>query len=102
MDCKECKNKKENEYTVETARKAQPVEYFVHEGMMARMERTQKRIWVLCVIMITLLAASWVGFFVYESQYEDVSVSQDVDTGEGDAIIAGVGDVHYGEDTTNR
>lgn len=102
MDCKECKNKNENEYTVETAGKAQPVEYFVHEGMMARMERTQKRIWVLCVILITLLAASWVGFFVYESQYEDVSVSQDVDTGEGDAIIAGVGDVHYGEDTTNR
>ena len=83
-------------------KKPQPVEYIVHESMLARMERTQKRLWILCIVLIVLLAGSWVGFFVYEAQYEDVSVTQDVDTGEGDAVIAGVGDVYYGEDSTNH
>lgn len=78
-----------------------PVDYITHEGMVARMERAQKRMFVLCIILIALLLGSWIGVFVYESQFEDVSVSQDIDTGEGDAVIAGVGDVYYGEDQTN-
>lgn len=91
---------KSREFNEEMAKKAQPVEYFVHEGMLARQERTIKRLWVLCIILIALLFGSWVGFFVYEGQFEDVSVEQDIDTGEGDAVLAGYGDVYYGESAT--
>lgn len=72
--------------------KAAMIPYFVHEGEMARAERTIKRLWILCILLIVLLVGSYIGFFYYESQYEDTvtttqTVTQDVDTGEGTAII---------------
>lgn len=76
----------------------EPVPYLVHEGILARMERSNRRLFIIVLVLIAVLAASWIGFFIYESQFEDVSVSQDVDTGEGDAYVAGVGDLTYGKD----
>lgn len=93
MDCENCN--KVNEEPVA------PVEYIVHEGMLARLERANKRVWILCIILTALLLGSWIGFFVYEAQFEDVSVTQDIDTGEGDAVVAGAGDVYYGQDKAN-
>ena len=78
--------------------KPEPVPYLVHEGILARMERSNRRLFIIVLVLIAVLAASWIGFFIYESQFEDVSVSQDVDTGEGDAYVAGVGDLTYGKD----
>lgn len=66
------------------------VPYFVHEGIMARMERTNKRFWILCIIMFLALVVSNAGWIWYESQWEDVvtTVTQDLDSGfGGDAII---------------
>lgn len=76
----------------------EPVPYLVHEGILARMERSNRRLFIIVLVLIAVLAASWIGFFIYESQFEDVSVSQDVDTGEGDAYVAGVGNLTYGKD----
>ena len=100
-NCDKCRYGMNKDIQTKLAEKAAPVEYVVHEGILWRMERTQKRLVAIIIVLITLLAASWLGFFIYESQFEDVSVTQDVDTGEGDAIIAGVGDVNYGEGETN-
>ena len=77
------------------------ISYAAHEGMMARMERTIRRLWVLCIILILLLAGTNAAWIWYENQFEDVSVSQDVDTGDGDAVLAGYGDVYYGESETD-
>lgn len=68
------------------------IPYLVHEGDMARQERTIKRLWILCIILILLLAGSNAAWFYYENQFEDVvtttqTVAQDVDTGDGTAII---------------
>ena len=68
------------------------IPYFCHEGDMARQERTIKRLWILCILLIILLVGSYAGFFYYENQYEDAvtttqTVTQDVDTGDGTAII---------------
>ncbi|MBR0060139.1 MAG: hypothetical protein IJP68_01540 [Selenomonadaceae bacterium] len=103
-DCEKCKkqNGLDCELQNELAKKAQPVEYIVHEGILWRMERTQKRLVAIILVLIALLAASWIGFFVYESQYEDIHVEQDVDTGEGDAFVAGAGDVYYGTNQTEN
>jgi len=92
----------EEEKKVVEEKKVPPVDYVVHESILARMERAHRRMWILCLVLVALFIGSWVGFFIYESQFEDVSVSQDIDTGEGDAVLAGVGDVHYGEDSTKN
>ena len=63
-------------------------------------ERTIKRLWILCIVLALLLTGSWTFFYIRESRYEDVYVEQEVDTGEGDAFVVGVGDVDYGESET--
>ena len=67
----------------------QNIPYFAHEGMMARMERTIKRLWVLCIILIILLAGSNGAWVWYESQFEDeqTTVTQELNSDGGDAII---------------
>ena len=90
MDCKNCEKNVPETVT----------RYFFEETV-ARMDIAHKRIWILCIVLAVLLAVSWGGFFVYESQFEDVSVSQDIDTGDGNAVVAGAGDVYYGESQTN-
>lgn len=81
----------------------QMVPYVVHESSMARMERTNKRLWILCIVMFLALVITNAGWIWYESQWEEVvtttqEVDQDVDTGDGDGnvFVHGIGDF-YGE-----
>lgn len=79
------------------------IPYYVHEGMMARMERTIKRLWILCIIIFLAFVASNAAWIVYEAQWEvaettSQSVDQKIDTGDGDANITGIGDI-YGTDS---
>lgn len=54
------------------------INYAAHEGMMARMERTIRRLWILCIILILLLAGTNAAWFYYESQFVDeVTITQD-------------------------
>ena len=56
----------------------QVIPYFVHEGIVARMERTIRRLWILCIILIVLLAVTNGAWIYYESQFVDeVTVTQD-------------------------
>lgn len=67
------------------------VPYIVHEGDMARMERINKRLWIVVIMLILLLIASNTVWLMYESQFTDektTEVTQELDTGGGgDAII---------------
>lgn len=76
------------------------IPYFVHEGMMARQERTIRRLWILCIVIFIALVATNAGWIYYESQFITEEVTQDVDTGNGAAFVAGIGDI-YGTDQTN-
>lgn len=82
----------------------EPVPYIVHESIVARMERTIKRLWILCIIMFVSLVLTNGLWICYETSFEDVvtdqEVSQEVDTGNGDAVITGIGDINYGENKT--
>ncbi len=72
-----------------------------HEGDMARMERANKRLWVVIIILIVALIGSNAAWIYYESQFiDEVSVEQDVDTGQGDAFVNGIGDFNYGQSET--
>lgn len=66
------------------------ISYAAHEGIMARMERTIRRLWILCIILILLLAGTNAAWVWYESQFmdESLTVTQDLDSGNGgDAVI---------------
>lgn len=66
------------------------VPYIVHEGDMARMERTNKRLWIVVIMLIALLIASNTAWLMYESQYTDektTEVTQELDAGDGGSAI---------------
>ena len=62
------------------------ISYAAHEGMMARMERTIRRLWILCIILILLLAGTNAAWIYYETSFEDVVVTQENDDGYNNYI----------------
>lgn len=85
----------------------QTIPYIAHEGMMVRMERTNHRLWILCIFLIICLVASNLAWFLYESQFEyyDEEITQEVTQSaeyEGDAINRFVGGDSYGESDTDN
>lgn len=93
MDCNSCKERRQQ---------AEPVSYVAYESMKTTLERTIKRLWILAIILILLLAGTNAAWIYYEAQFYDESttVEQEVDTGNGDAFLVRVGDMHYGESET--
>ena len=65
------------------------------------MERVNFHQWIVILVLIVALIASDLGWVIYESQFVDTEVAQEVDTGDGDAFVSGVGDINYGESKTN-
>lgn len=78
------------------------IPFIAHEQMMVRMERTNHRLWILCIFLIISLIASNVAWIIYESQWEVVEetttteVAQDSGDG-GDNRLNIVGGDYYGE-----
>ena len=74
------------------------VPYMVHEGACVRLERTIRRLWILCIIMFLALVITNAGWIWYEAQFEDVVTTEtyesDADDG-GVAIANGAGEVSY-------
>ena len=89
-DCNTCKEKK---------KAAEPVPYIVHESAMARQERTNKRLWIVVIILIAALILSNGAWIYYESQWETVEtteITQDNENGYNN-YIGNDGDIHNGE-----
>ena len=63
----------------------QMIPYFCHEGEMARAERTIKRLWILCILLVVLLVGTNIAWIRYENQWEtaETVVTQDIDTVNG-------------------
>ena len=96
-DCKTCKEKRRN---------LEPVPYIVYKAEMASKDRANRRWFVAWLITFFVLVAFAVGVVFYETQWEtsettNTEVHQEVETGEGDAFVAGIGDIAYGKDTAN-
>lgn len=69
----------------------------------ARLERSNKRLFILNVILLIILLATNGAWIYHESQFVDeINLKQEVDTGDGDAYVNGIGDVNYGEGKTNN
>ena len=72
MDCETCKEKRR--VVVQTPK---DVPYIAHESAVARLERVIKRLWVLVLVLIVLLAASNAAWLYYESSFEEIRIEQD-------------------------
>ena len=79
---------------------------YVYEGAQARLERSNKRLWILAIILIAALLLTNIGWVIYESQYQVVeesvrtTVEQDNDGGNNN-FIGGNGDIVNGEAENN-
>ena len=72
------------------------IDFTVHESIMARMERANKRWCIAWVITFVLFLASWTGFIIYEKQFTDEEWTFEAKTeGAGNAIANGNGEVYY-------
>ena len=76
------------------------ISYIAFESTTARQERTIKRLWILCIILIVALLGTNAGWIYYEKQFEDVvTVEQDVEAtsdGDSDLNINTIGGDYYG------
>ena len=75
---------------------------FRDEIFIAAMERTIRRLWILCIILIIAFVASNLGWLYYESQFEEVTETKTVETdasdgGDATGIIGGHNEVNNGE-----
>ena len=86
-DCKSCKSKEQPSETVP---------FIVHEGMMARAERTAKRLWITILLLIVLLVGTNAGWIWFENQFEDIAISQENEDGYNN-FVGNDGDIFNGE-----
>ena len=77
------------------------IPFTAFESIVNRFSDTNRRLWILCIFLIAALLITNLGWIIYENQFVDeMSVEQEVDTGNGDAIVNGIGDLIYGQDQT--
>ena len=95
MDCETCKEKRKV-----IAQTPKDVPYIAHESAVARLERVIKRLWVLALVLIVLLAASNAAWIWYESQFEEIRIEQDNESGYNN-FIGNDGDIYNGETDNN-
>lgn len=74
------------------------VSQYFHEGTVAMMERTIRRLWITTILLIVLLVATNGAWLWYESQFEYFTVTQESETGTNN-YIGNDGEISYG--TTN-
>ena len=89
-DCKSCKSKEQY---------AEPVPYIVHEGTMARAEITIKRLWITILLLIVLLVGTNGAWIWYQSQFEDIAISQENEDGYNN-FVGNDGDI-FNDETDN-
>lgn len=65
------------------------IPYFAHEGMMVRMERTIKRLWIALIIVAAMMFASNAAWLYAWMQYDYVDMDRSI------AINADNGTANY-------
>ena len=92
MDCETCKEKRKV-----IAQTPKDVPYIAHESAVARLERVIKRLWVLALVLIVLLAASNAAWIWLESQYETIETTITQENADGyNNYIGNDGDIVNG------
>lgn len=83
-NCEACKAKQE----------AENIPFIAHESIVATLERTIKRLWILALALIFLLVGTNALWIWRESQFEDAVTTYEADASDGgNAIANGEGSV---------
>lgn len=77
------------------------IPYIAFESATSRQERTIKRLWILCLVLIIALLGTNAGWIYYESQWQTVesTVTQEDEAtsdGDSDLNLNTVGGDYYG------
>lgn len=75
--------------------------YITYESAMARMERANKRNFIVTIILILALIATNAGWIIYESQFETVETTIKAEQSGADVNIVG-GDIQYGAESNDQ
>ena len=79
------------------------ISYLSHESAMARMERANKRSFIIILILILALIATNTGWIIYESQFETTETTTiEAEQSGAEVNIVGGGDVSYGAESKNN
>lgn len=78
------------------------VPYIIYESSLVRHDKTNKRLWILCIILIITLVLTNLAWVIYESQFETIEktyaeIEQQADGDSNNYIIGG----NYGGETEN-
>lgn len=70
------------------------VSRFAFESTLTRMERANRRLWIVILALIVLLVGSNIAWLYYESQFETVEtttteIQQDTDGGGNNYVVGG-------------
>lgn len=78
------------------------IDFYSFEEITSRMERTNVRLWIMCIILIFLLVGSNGAWLYYEKSFEDVTttVTQELDAGDGGNAVINDGVHINGESKT--
>ena len=84
------------------------IPYFCHEGEMNRLERVNRRYFVIILILILILVGSNVAWMLYESQFETVTTTTEtveIDATDEANVIGFIGsenEVSYGNESKDH
>lgn len=82
------------------------ISYFVYEDAMVRAERHLKRQIMVIILLLIALIGTNAGWLWYESQFQMTEITkevkQDVQTGDGDLTITGIGDIYGTSETESN
>ena len=79
------------------------ISYLTHESAMARMERANKRSFIIILILILALIATNTGWIIYESQFKTAETTTiEAEQSGAEINIVGGGDVSYGAESKNN
>ena len=74
------------------------IPFFVHEGILARFERINKRLWITVILLIILLVGTNAGWIWYESQFIEQTIEVTQENADGyNNYIGNDGDINNGE-----
>lgn len=76
--------------------KIKDIPYIAYDEALARLERINRRSFIVILVLIVLLFLTNGAWLYYESQWTDTEITQDIDNGDGDTTVIGIGDYNNG------
>lgn len=78
------------------------ISYLEFESSQARMERVNRRMWILCLVLIVSLLGTNGAWIYYESQFEDVVTTETITQeaqADGDSDVQLIGGDYNGSES---